>query len=70
MNKYLGDFFVGQARLNGNSFGGYAAEQTSVIENYQIILSDDYVGAAFAFCFALLYNKNYLINIENACLHI
>jgi len=48
-NRYFADFFVEEAKKNGNSFGNFEEEQSWQIENYDEVLVNSYFDKIYAF---------------------
>ena len=49
VNRHYADFFVDQARKSPNKFANYDEELTNLVENYDLIVTEKYEGAVFAF---------------------
>lgn len=48
-NRYFGDFFVNQCRMNKQKFKNYAEEQSRITENFTTIVTKGYDGIDFVF---------------------
>ena len=49
MNRYFSDFFVSQTRMNTNYSGDFAAVQSNIIANYDMIVTSSSYGTVYVF---------------------
>lgn len=49
INRKFADFFVGETRKNTNGFMIYEQEVIQLIENFDLVVTEDYLGANYVF---------------------
>lgn len=49
LNRHFGDYFVHLARQNTNVWGTYSEVQKEIVENYHLIVSDDWYDSVYVF---------------------
>jgi hypothetical protein len=49
LNRHFADFFVYETRKNMNSWGNYTQVQKAIIQNYDLIVSDQWFDTVYVF---------------------
>ena len=49
LNSHFAEYFVFQSRKNSNSYGTYSETQKAIIQNHDLIVTDDWYDTVYVF---------------------